>query len=339
MKGKPFIIPIFLPQAGCRHRCAFCNQSLTSGKNDNPLSFPKTIIDEVDRFLSFKKKEASDIQLAFYGGNFLGIYQDKINILLNEASNLAIQKKINSIRFSTRPDTIDNHRIELLKPFPVSTIELGVQSLDDNILNLINRGHTSHDTIRAVSILKENNYKVGLQIMVGLPGDNGTQSIKTAHIVADLLPDFVRIFPTIILSDTLLADWYKEGKYKPITLDESVEIVKNIYLIFQEKNIEVIRMGLQPSDLLKENIIAGPYHPAFGHMVLSKIFFEKAYNIINSKFRGINNIIIQVAPKNISNMRGQKNSNINLLKKQFDICTIEVVPISSLSENEIFIHS
>jgi histone acetyltransferase (RNA polymerase elongator complex component) len=168
-------------------------------------------------------------------------------------------------------------------------------------------------------------------MMVGLPGDNEIRSLTTARAIADLQPDFVRIYPTVVVENSRLAGWYKNGSYTPLSLEEGVTLVKKIYQLFKEKNIEVIRMGLQAT------VLAGPYHPAFGHMVYSEIFLDMAASTIESTESLSDGIAIYVNPRSVSKMRGLKNTNVERLKKRYHFKFIEVVPDSSLVRDELVV--
>ncbi|MBF0258558.1 MAG: radical SAM protein [Desulfamplus sp.] len=341
---------------------------------------------EVERFLSYKGSR-EEVQLAFFGGNFLGLETDQIDLLLSTAQELADENKINSIRFSTRPDTITKEKLELIAPYPVSTIEIGVQSMNDTVLKMARRGHTAEDTINAVSLLREYSNKrysrsrdrdypnsaeiyqqkpvikmlqwnigqislqknmrslqTGIQMMVGLPGDSDKTAIETAYKIAGLNPDFVRIYPLIVLEGSLLARWYREGRYTPPSLDSCVELVKKIYLIFQNHNIPVIRMGLQASDLLQDKLsmLAGPWHPAFGHLVYSKIFFDTALNLINKEisFKNMddnqsNTITLTVHPSSLSRLKGDKNLNMKRLGHIYPSVEFKIKPDDSLDKSAL----
>ena len=317
---KPLVIPIFIPHYGCPHMCAFCNQSIITNTKHR-LPDAKIIKEITHEYLNFKGNR-SPVQLAFFGGNFLGLDTSYIHEVLNIASKLKQDNKIDSVRFSTRPDTITKASLELIKDFPVSTIELGVQSMDDDVLALSNRGHTAQSTIEAALLLKEYGFEVGMQMMVGLPKDDDKSTLKSAKAILKLKPDFIRIYPLIVLKGSLIAQWYEKGKYKPLKLDECVNLVKKIYLLFHDQNIPVIRMGLQASEMLQDDnsMIAGPWHPAFGHLVLSEIFYDKAKMVIENNIgKNIKNNIItlRVNPSSESKLRGDKNYNMKRLKKLF----------------------
>jgi histone acetyltransferase (RNA polymerase elongator complex component) len=335
-KKSLFIIPIFLPHQGCPHQCTFCNQNKISGSRSQ-LPSRDFLTKEINNYLSFKRDTKKTVQIAFYGGNFLGLPLQSIITLLDEAEKFIHVGKVDSIRFSTRPDSINNQILELMKNYTVSTIELGAQSMDDKILSFSNRGHTANDTSRAARLIQQQKIHLGLQMMTGLPGDDGSQSLATANQIAALHPDFIRIYPTIVLSNSPLALSYKKGNYSPMPLEESIRLVAKIYTVFTNKNIPVIRMGLQASDGLEEpgNILAGPYHPAFGHMVFSKILLEKIKKVLREK----NNIKgkrldIYVHSTGISKMRGLKNQNIIALKKLFQLESIRVLSDDAIPDDQ-----
>lgn len=339
-KKPSLIIPVFLPHQGCPHQCAFCNQNKISGALSR-LPSRETLAKEVRQYLSFGRRKKGPIQIAFYGGSFLGIPFADIRPLLDAAQAFIQSGSIDSIRFSTRPDTISPQTLNRLEGYTVSTIELGAQSMDDRILSLSNRGHTAEDTKTAAAVIKQNRMQLGIQMMTGLPGDSGRQSIETAKRIADLEPDFVRIYPTIVLAGSPLAAAYKKGEYISMPLEKSVKLVARIYSLFSERGIPVIRTGLQASDGLsdQETILAGPYHPAYGHLVMSEIFLETAAKQLRrAKNITDGEISIHVHETDISKMRGLKNQNIHKLKEMFPVKTIRVVPDTSLSKGQVALH-
>jgi histone acetyltransferase (RNA polymerase elongator complex component) len=332
---KPFIIPIFLPHAGCPHRCVFCDQpSITGVPSKRP---PEDIRDQIEAFLKFKTARRNRVQIAFFGGNFLGMPADKIKRLLVEAAEYVTAGRVNSIRFSTRPDTINSQRLDWIKDFPVKTIELGVQSMDERVLSTTRRGHSATETEKAIQGLKKLNYEIGVQLMVGLPGDTPERSIASALRIVRLKPDFIRIYPTVVLAGSPLATWYRKGKYVPLSLEEAVEQVKNLYLLFKKENIAVIRMGLQASEDLENGarVLAGPYHPAFGHLVYSEVFLDMAIRELESSNSSGQTIALHVHPRSVSKMSGLKNRNIEMLRGNFHFQSVEIVPDDSLKEDQI----
>ncbi|MDM8526492.1 radical SAM protein [Desulfococcaceae bacterium HSG8] len=339
-RDKPFIIPIFIPHAGCPHQCIFCNQHAITGAKGKIIS-PENLRLVVSGFLNYKGEQRKTVQIAFYGGTFLNLPENETVPLLREAARFVEAGDADSIRFSTRPDSIREDRLDMIKDFPVSTIEIGVQSMDDRVLSMSRRGHTASDTEEAVHLLKARNYEAGLQMMVGLPGDSHEKSLDTARKLSELSPDFVRIYPTMVLADSPLAKLHEYGKYVPMPLDECVTLVKTIYLLFREKGIPVIRMGLQLSEDFEKGtvILAGPYHPAFGHLVHSEIFLDKASAAISSANFSRDKLTIKVHPRSHSKMQGIKNKNIEILKDKFDISEIEIISDLSVEQGELEIHA
>jgi histone acetyltransferase (RNA polymerase elongator complex component) len=234
---------------------------------------------------------------------------------------------------------MDLTRLDLIKPYPVSTIELGVQSMDDHVLSMARRGHSAADTIKAMDLLKKRNYQIGLQIMIGLPGDSPEKALVTAKKIAALQPDFVRIYPTVVLEHSFLAQMYKQGKYSPPSLASSVSLAKKLFLLFKEQNIAVVRMGLQAAEDLDSGaaILAGPYHPAFGHLVYSEIFLDTARKMLDRHRSNCDFVTIKVHPRSISKMKGLKNQNIATLKRDYNIRSITITPDSSLSTDTLII--
>ncbi len=333
---RPFIIPVFIPHAGCPHQCAFCNQTLIT---DRPEDMPseKDISTDITRFLSYQQPHHEAPQISFYGGTFLGIGEEWILKFLGVAEGFVSRGEAASIRFSTRPDTISPEILDLIQGFSVKTIELGLQSMDDTVLKLSQRGHTALDSHRAVTLLNERGYEIILQMMIGLPGQDESSALSTAQEIAGLQPDGVRIYPTIVLKNSRMETWYQDGTYEPLSLDAAVSQTKNLYGFFQDKQIPVIRMGLQASESLDFDraIIAGPYHPAFGHLVFSAIFFDKAECMLQEVDPGLDKLILRVHPRNESRMRGLKNRNITQLKYLFCIDKLTLQLDSTLSMKEV----
>ena len=334
---RPLIIPIFIPHAGCPHQCAFCNQMSITGQKPR-LPSAGDIEKQIEMFLSYKKDHRNRVQVAFYGGNFLGLKDEAISRLLTETTRFVRDGRVDSIRFSTRPDTIDKFRLDIIREFPVKTVELGIQSMDDAVLTLAERGHTVKDTCHAAALLHEGNYDIGAQMMVGLPGDTHGRAMDTGRRIADLKPAFVRIYPTVVLAGSHLARWYETGRYAPLSLDACVTLVKELYLMFRRANIPVIRMGLQASEELDRSatVLAGPYHPAFGHLVYSDIFLDKAVSLLEKYPPGDSTVVtLTVHPHSISRMRGLKNKNIQVLKKKYNIDRIDVLPDVAVGNDQV----
>jgi histone acetyltransferase (RNA polymerase elongator complex component) len=302
------IIPAFIPNAGCPHQCVFCNQKTISGQQTNGLEAAKAQIEKYGKWV----KPSINNEIAFYGGSFtalpIGFQED----LLKLGNQYLDKGWAGSIRLSTRPDYINDTELELLRRYRVRTVELGAQSLDDRVLVLAERGHTAQDVVRAVALLRKYNFRVGLQFMLGLPGQDAQSFSATIAKGLELHPDIVRLYPLLVIKDTPLAQSFQTGKYIPLTLDEAVKECYEAYEAFTKAGITVIRMGLQPdAELMKVgNILAGPFHPSFGELVKSygyKVYVEK---IIAQLPPGDYTIDITVPPKLASIVRGINRSNV-----------------------------
>lgn len=339
MRGRPFIVPIFIPFGGCPHRCVFCDQRTITGTHEGTLT-EAAFHSQVSTFLSYRAGETgrrrASVQIAFYGGNFLGMARSRYLQLLTWAEEYVRLGRVDSIRFSTRPETIRTETLKTIMPFAVKTIELGVQSMDNRVLSAANRGHTAEDTQGAASMLREGGYRLGLQMMTGLPEDDGAASIATAKEIIKIGPDFVRIYPTVVLKGSVLAKWYDNGTYHPMSLTATVALVKSIYRLFSSAGIPVARMGLQASETLSpETIVAGPYHPAFGHLVVSSVFLDKAAALLECAAHLPGNVTIRVNPRRIADMRGNCNQNVRLLENRFNIERLDVRGDAMLADDAV----
>lgn len=340
IKSKPFIIPIFLPHTGCPHRCVFCDQSTITGQKA-ALPSPEQIRREIRTFLSYKKGARAPVQISFYGGNFLGQPEKSVRHQLYIASEFIASADVNSIRFSTRPDTIDPEQLALLSCYLVATVEIGAQSMNDPVLKASHRGHTANDTEKAMALLKAGGYETGLQIMPGLPGDTAAGTLETGRRVLALSPDFVRIYPAVVLVGSPLATTFETGRYTPLPLDAAVELTARLYRLFENGGVRVIRMGLQAAATLSPgtSVLAGPYHPAFGQLVMAKLFFDSVCRVLDGTHTPADTISIAVNPRSVSNVRWQKNGNIDLLKCRFSLSRILVLTEPALAEHLVVVNA
>ena len=260
------IIPIFVPHKGCPHQCSFCNQRHITGQHEEITAEKAHAI--IKMYLTTIDSEKNRVEIAFFGGSFTAIDMQSQNELLNVALEYKNLGRVHGIRLSTRPDYINDNILQNLKSKGVTEIELGVQSMCDNVLKLNNRGHSPQDVVNASKLVKDYGFTLGLQMMVGLIGDTKETSIFTAREIAKSNPDFVRIYPTLVFKNTDLYDEYKNGTFVPLTLDEAVDICAEIAKIFDKQNIKVIRLGLLMSDEEAiNNFVAGPHHPRFRELV------------------------------------------------------------------------
>ncbi|SDU08487.1 elongator complex protein 3 [Desulfobacula phenolica] len=345
---KPLVIPVFIPHSGCPHQCAFCNQTIITNQGFIPnqrsiLPDKKVIHDIVTQYSRYKGRR-KQVELAFFGGNFLGLDHDNIIELLDLVQPYIHANKIDGIRFSTRPDTITPTTLDLIKPYTVSAVELGVQSMNDEVLLNSKRGHTRMDTLNAIHLLKEHVLTIGVQVMVGLPGDTEALLLDSTKELAELAPDFARIYPLVVLKHSLMAQWYDQGRYQPLSLEESVRSVKKMFHIFKNAGVNVIRMGLQASDIMEDKsmVLAGPWHPAFGHLVFSQILYDTVCCKIDQYPDMLNSrkLALTIHPKSESRLRGDKNFNLKKIKQRypgfdFVLCLNEAIAENQVEINEI----
>jgi histone acetyltransferase (RNA polymerase elongator complex component) len=317
----PLIIPIFLPAIGCRERCLFCNQKALAGELPSPLSVRNFIEASLPALPSEAKEREK--QIAFYGGSFTAIHRDNQVSYLKEVQPFLVSGLIDSIRISTRPDALDEETLSLLKQYGVKTIEVGVQSMIDEVLLLARRGHCAAHAVDVVSRLKNKNFEVGLQLMIGLPGDTLDRFFQTLDRVIELKPDFLRIHPTLVLKGAPLEDLWRAGEYSPMPLIEAIQWLKKGIVKLENSSVSVARIGLQPTKELQRDYLAGPYHPALHQLVDSAIFLDMATSLLQ-RFQENGQAIFSCHPKEVSNLRGQKNENLLKLKKDFNLSEISI---------------
>lgn len=321
--SKHYNIPIFVPHAGCPHDCVFCNQKKITGYDHaQDIKEAEDIIEDHLKSIN-RVDEATTIEIAFFGGSFTGIPEAVQNEYLELANRYITSGLIDGIRLSTRPDYIDETIIENLKSYGVTTVELGVQSLVEDVLELSNRGHDLQSVEIACQLIRGHDIKLGLQMMIGLPGDTYEKSLKTTQKIIALKPDMVRIYPTIVIEGTELEVMYRSGTYKPLDLETAVKWTSQLYKLYTQSNIPVIRMGLQATEAL-ESYIAGPYHPSFRQYVESDLYLESLHHFLKS--HKIELLEIYVHPKEISYLVGQKRMNLNALEQQYNLGKVKVYP-------------
>lgn len=336
MSSGKIIIPIFIPHKGCPHDCSFCNQKKIAGAGTDVTA--DKVAEIINVQLENLKNIKSSKEIAFYGGSFTGLPKDQQRQLLNIAYEKKREGAIDEIRISTRPDYIDEEILDLLSGYGVSIIELGVQSTDYDVLRLNNRGHSREDVFRAVSLIKSRKIQLGLQMMVGLYGDTEEKLLNTANDIIDCKPDFVRIYPTIVIKDTLLEMLYLSGTYQPISLDKAVYLCKKLVLEFNKHSIQIIRLGLQATEemSLGKGIVAGPYHPAFREIVESEIYKDVIENKINID-RSLEGSILNIYcnPKDCSKISGYNQSNKHYLQNKYAFEKIRIYPLNNISLGEV----
>ena len=344
MGKRHYIIPIFVPHEGCPHDCVFCNQGKITGENKEIILGPKYkqenkvnsdfVRKTIEEYIETIGEGDRILEVSFFGGTFTAIDINKQRELLAVAKEYKDKKIIDYIRLSTRPDYIDEFILDHLKSYKVDIIELGVQSLDKEVLHKSGRGHDYDEVLKASKLIKEYGFTLGHQIMVGLPEDTFEKDMETAKESIKMKPDICRIYPALTVKNTPMEDMYLEGTYKPYTLEEAVHISAEIYKMYKENNIQVIRIGLQPTDniALGKDIVDGPFHPAFRELVESSIINENIYNILKDKS---GEVTIRISNKSVSKLYADKKRYFNELKDKAQNCNLKVKVDNSMEVDKI----
>lgn len=280
-KEKQYTIPIFIPHLGCKHQCVFCNQRKISGN----LKCPSTeeIITTIEEHLKYFENSKEKIQIAFFGGSFTGIDIHKQEEYLKIAYSYIEEGKVDSIRLSTRPDYINDEILQLLKRYKVKSIELGVQTMNEDVLIASKRGHTSKDVISAAKLITLYGFDLGFQIMIGLPKSTVQKEVETINELLKYSPKELRIYPVYVINPSELYDMYLDGRYKPLTMEDAIYRSYMVMKQCQKSDIKVIRIGLQTTSEItqKNSEIIGPVCDNFAEYVLAKLVLDKLEEIIN----------------------------------------------------------
>ena len=321
----PLIIPIFVLHQGCPQRCIYCNEEKAVGA-DPPCITEASLRETFAASLTGRRRKKGPVQIAFYGGNFTGIDRERQRELLELANVFIRQGLVESIRISTRPDYIDAEGLDFLKALNVRTVEIGAQSLEEDVLSLSRRGHTAADVRQAMELLQSRGLETGIHLMVGLPGDSSEGFARTVAATIALAPDTVRIHPTLVLAGTELAAMWARGDYQPLSIAEAVIACKQALSKFAAAGIPVIRLGLQATPALEKpgSIVAGPYHPAFRSLVDEAIYFDLAVRLLNILNAGGADAVIYLSPQDVATFRGPKNRNIEAIKEKFSLSSLTV---------------
>jgi histone acetyltransferase (RNA polymerase elongator complex component) len=325
------IIPFFIMNRGCHHRCIFCNERLTAGGDPDRLT-EELFGEAVRRRLDSGRRKSLTAEIAFYGGTFTAMPRDEQTRLLEMAAPFLKSGVVGGIRISTRPDEIDTQRLDLLKRYGVTVVEIGAQSFDDEVLRLTRRGHTASHVERSLSLLKAAGFRTGIHLMAGLPGDSEERFTETIERTIAQRPDMVRIHPVIVLKDTALAEEYRRGAYEPLTLSAAVERCKQALRKLDAARIPVIRMGLQTTAEMEEPgaVVAGPFHPAFRSLVESALIRERAVDLLAATPHCERNVRFALAPADLSSFYGQGRTNLSFLKNTQGLQEIHVLLCPSL---------
>ena len=335
-RKRSLIVPIFIPNQGCPHRCIYCQQEKITSQSTQPVN-AFSIVQTLDKALESTRFDPSrEPEVAFYGGTFTRLATSLMKELLGAVTPYLKQGLFRSIRVSTRPDSVRKNQLDLMRKLGVSTVELGAQSMDDEVLELSQRGHTAQDTVESVQLLKKYGFKVGIQLMPGLPGDSEAKFMKTVEEIIRLRPHMVRLYPTVVIKGTGLTKWYMEKRYQPLPLEQAVKICQESCIRLEDHGIPVIRIGLMSSPaLLKDDqIVAGPWHRAFGFLVRSGIHQEKIASYLPR--RGVVAKISLRAPyREIPLVRGYKNQGLRSIEEKTGASVLGVVADETVPSGQV----
>lgn len=320
-------IPIFIPHLGCPNNCVFCNQRSISGKRD---FVKENVRKEIEQALSTIDSGTCLPEIAFFGGSFTGIDRELMIYLLGVAQEYIDSRRVGSIRMSTRPDYISDEIIKILSDYTVGTIELGIQSMDENVLRTCKRGHSVADSIKACRLIKQAGYSLIGQMMVGLPGADNESEIRTAEKICSLGADGARVYPTVVFRETELCNMAKCGEYIPLSNEEAVLRTKNVLKVFDRGDVQCIRVGLCASENLSDEaeVFGGANHSAIGEMAMSLVFRDNIEEAIDSLAAIPENncgLIVYVPRGCTSKAAGQKRSNKNYFAEKYGIKNIKIL--------------
>lgn len=306
-------VALFVPHNGCPHACSFCNQKQITGQSYQPTA--EDVANAAETAKASLGAAVKNAEIAFFGGSFAAIDRDYMIQLLEAAKPYVNDGGFAGIRISTRPDAIDEEILSLLKDYGVTSIELGAQSMSDEVLSANKRGHTAEDVRKASRLISEMGFSLGLQMMTGLYKSSPETDKKTAEALAELKPDTIRIYPTVVLKGTELYELYEKDEYVPQGLEEAVPLCAELLEFFEERDIRVIRLGLHDSESLSENMAAGAYHPAFRELCESEIVYRNTLEALKKNRIAFGAAEIFVHPSSVSRFIGQKRKNLMRLEK------------------------
>lgn len=318
-KKEQYTIPIFIPHKGCPNNCVFCNQKKISGQLTDVTS--RDVEDKIEEYLKYYSNSKKKIEVAFFGGSFTGIPIDKQIEYLQVANSYVKKGLVGAIRISTRPDYINRNILDTMKKYNVKTIELGVQSMDNEILTLSKRGHTALDVVNASKLIHEYGIVLGHQIMIGLPGSTRESEVYTIKECLKLQPQQLRIYPVYVIPDSELYSMYENSEYKPLSINEAVMRCKAVIYECQKTDISIIRLGLQSTDEItaKNNDLRGPVSDNLAEYVMSALVRDKIEREIKNRQIDDSKLIINVPQKYVSICVGPKKINKIYFENKYNI--------------------
>lgn len=328
-KAKCDIYPVFIPHGGCKNHCSFCDQRQITGRQVLPE------VAQIEKALASPADGGRE--LAFYGGSFTGLPKDKLLSYLACGRNLKQAGKITALRCSTHPDAIDEETVALLKEYGMDRVELGVQSLDDAVLAAAGRGHGKETVFRSMGMLHDAGMEVGVQLLLGLPLDSREKSLASMWELLPYRPDFVRLYPLLVLADTALASFYQAGAYIPPTLDEALVWARDLLAFFSYHNIPVIRIGLQPGGEIyrgSPKILAGPYHESFGNLCKAALKLTQMHMLL-SRSNGKTDLDLLAPRADLPLLFGYRRSNVERLRAVFPQLSFAIAADDTLARGDI----
>ena len=332
---RPLIIPFFIPHSGCPHTCLFCNQHLISGEQQL-IPDSGQIQARIAEWL--QRSPGRFTEVAFFGGSFTLLDFQTQQRLLTAVHPFICAGKVQGIRISTRPDALGEDTLRFLKEQQVTTVEVGVQSLDDMVLQCSGRGHTVQDSLDALKRVRQFGITVGAQLLPGLPGDTEYTAVASMQGVLSAGAQLVRIYPAVVMKGTAMADLYLSGAYRPPDLETGVRVAAKMMDLAYKAGIPVARVGLQSEEGLaaEGTILAGCWHPALGQLVRSRIWFDLIIRKVREDHSG--GVVLECHPNQVSELVGNGGSN-RALWRQAGLDVQSIRPSSEILYQHVVIES
>jgi histone acetyltransferase (RNA polymerase elongator complex component) len=332
MRRRPPVYPIFLSFAGCPFRCIYCDQQAVTAVKHDQSWFERAIA----RLVSLAERirvETVPGEIAFYGGTFTGLPLNLRDQLLKRAAGYVREGLFTGIRFSTRPDMLDADTLGALSQYPITTVELGIQSLSDPVLEACHRGYSRDQAVATIECLRQYPWKLGVQLMSGLPADTPKRFLDSVLDTIARNPDFVRFYPVLVFPGTELAQWTADGRYQPLTVDEAVAGCVPAFDACLQAGIPVARMGLLLSSGIDSGMtsVAGPWHPAFGQLVRSAWWRQRIDETLEqwpSPPAG-GCINLRVGQRHVGDVLGWKRQNLTHWRQKWDLKQMSVEGITN----------
>ena len=336
MKKRHINVPVFIPHLGCPNNCTFCNQKTISGVKHFD---PDSVIPIIEEALS-TVGEDDTAEIAYFGGSFTGIDRNLMERLLFISKGYLEQGKIRSVRCSTRPDYINDEILDVLVKYGVDTVELGLQSISEDVLSVCKRGHSFADELSACKKIKSRGLRLGGQMMVGLPSSTLRDELETARFIVEAGASEARIYPTVVFRDTELCESAMNGDYVPLSIEEAVSRSAEVFKIFVDAGVRVLRIGLCDSENLHsaETYYAGPNEAALGELVINRYYLNLLRERLNgSSVEKDSELLIYAPIGHTSKIIGQHKKNKNHLLKEYAFSKIKVIESEMIEEYDVFL--